>query len=41
MDCLLSVCDYIVEFVPASQNLQDGTEVEVKRKFSIHSVQVF
>ncbi|XP_048320673.1 rop guanine nucleotide exchange factor 3 isoform X2 [Ziziphus jujuba] len=30
MDCLLSVCDYIVEFVPAkSQNLQDGTAVEV------------
>ncbi|KAM7511984.1 hypothetical protein LguiB_010859 [Lonicera macranthoides] len=29
MDCLLSVCDYIVEFVPASQNLHDGTEVEV------------
>ncbi|KAF9613944.1 hypothetical protein IFM89_013479 [Coptis chinensis] len=23
MDCLLSVCDYIVEFVPASQNLPD------------------
>ncbi|KAA8516049.1 hypothetical protein F0562_019228 [Nyssa sinensis] len=29
MDCLLSVCDYIVEFIPASQNLQDGTPVEV------------
>ena len=30
MDCLLSVCDYIVEFIPKSQNLQDGTVLEVK-----------
>ncbi|CAK9143331.1 unnamed protein product [Ilex paraguariensis] len=29
MNCLLSVCDYIVELIPASQNLQDGTPVEV------------
>ncbi|KAF3441495.1 hypothetical protein FNV43_RR15409 [Rhamnella rubrinervis] len=30
MDCLLSVCDYIVEFVPTtSQSLQDGTAFEV------------
>ncbi|KAK9273557.1 hypothetical protein L1049_018367 [Liquidambar formosana] len=29
MGCLLSVCDYIVEFIPASQNLKDGTAVEV------------
>ncbi|KAJ6879407.1 rop guanine nucleotide exchange factor 3-like [Populus alba x Populus x berolinensis] len=29
MDCLLSVCDYIVEFIPKSQNLQDGTALEV------------
>ncbi|KAL9430180.1 hypothetical protein AB3S75_025542 [Citrus x aurantiifolia] len=29
MDCLLSVCDYIVEFVSESQNLRDGREVEV------------
>ncbi|KAI5564578.1 hypothetical protein BDE02_14G068600 [Populus trichocarpa] len=29
MDCLLSVCDYIVEFIPKSQNLQDGTVLEV------------
>ncbi|GMN44913.1 hypothetical protein TIFTF001_014105 [Ficus carica] len=30
MDCLLSVCDYIVEFIPTtSQNLQDGTAMEV------------
>ncbi|KAJ4826394.1 Rop guanine nucleotide exchange factor 3 [Turnera subulata] len=29
MDCLLSVCDYIVEFTPKSQNLQDGTFLEV------------
>ncbi|KAM2157128.1 hypothetical protein ACFX1R_042736 [Malus domestica] len=28
MNCLLSVCDYIVELIPISQNLQDGTEVE-------------
>lgn len=30
MNCLLSVCDYILEFIPTSQNLQDGTIVEVK-----------
>ena len=30
MNCLLSVCDYIVEFIPASQNLKDETVVEVK-----------
>ncbi|KAK1364342.1 Rop guanine nucleotide exchange factor 3 [Heracleum sosnowskyi] len=29
MNCLLSVCDYIVEFVPASQCLKDGTAVEI------------
>ncbi|KAF8697864.1 hypothetical protein HU200_035356 [Digitaria exilis] len=29
MDCLLSVCDYIVEFYPTSQTLPDGTKVEV------------
>ncbi|KAJ3681894.1 hypothetical protein LUZ60_014467 [Juncus effusus] len=29
MDCLLSVCDYIVEFYPSSQTLPDGTTVEV------------
>ncbi|CAN1237138.1 Rop guanine nucleotide exchange factor 3 [Linum grandiflorum] len=29
MDCLLSVCDYIVELVPKSQNLRDGTALEV------------
>ncbi|VFQ74744.1 unnamed protein product [Cuscuta campestris] len=29
MNCLLSVCDYIVEFVPTSQVLQDGTTIEV------------
>ncbi|KAL5572856.1 hypothetical protein UlMin_022453, partial [Ulmus minor] len=31
MDCLLSVCDYIVEFIPTSQNLQDGTALEVMK----------
>ncbi|CAN6294371.1 unnamed protein product [Urochloa humidicola] len=29
MDCLLSVCDYIVEFYPTTQSLPDGTKVEV------------
>nr|CAD1835139.1 unnamed protein product [Ananas comosus var. bracteatus] len=29
MDCLLSVCDYIVEFYPSSQKLPDGSTVEV------------
>ncbi|OAY49165.1 rop guanine nucleotide exchange factor 3 [Manihot esculenta] len=28
MDCLLSVCDYIVEFVPKSQNLKNGSALE-------------
>lgn len=30
MNCLLSVCDYIVEFAPTAQYLEDGTIVEVK-----------
>ncbi|XP_038979644.1 rop guanine nucleotide exchange factor 3 isoform X1 [Phoenix dactylifera] len=29
MDCLLSVCDYIVELYPSFQNLPDGTALEV------------
>jgi hypothetical protein len=29
MDCLLSVCDYIVEFFPSKQILPDGTAREV------------
>lgn len=29
MDCLLAVCDYIVEFTPDSQNFPDGTTLEV------------
>ncbi|XVF33328.1 hypothetical protein REPUB_Repub17cG0158900 [Reevesia pubescens] len=30
MDCLLSVCDYIVEFTPTkSQNLSNGTAIEI------------
>ncbi|XP_072986368.1 rop guanine nucleotide exchange factor 3-like [Typha latifolia] len=29
MDCLLSVCDYIVEFFPSSQAMPDGTTLEV------------
>ncbi|KAF5731733.1 putative Rop guanine nucleotide exchange factor [Tripterygium wilfordii] len=30
MDCLLSVCEYIVEFIPSrSQNLPNGTAIEV------------
>lgn len=32
MDCLLSVCDYILEFYPSSQTLPDGTTVEVRKK---------
>lgn len=31
MDCLLSVCDYIVEFIPSSQNLEDEIEVMTNR----------
>ncbi|KAM7476427.1 hypothetical protein LguiB_023670 [Lonicera macranthoides] len=31
MNCLLAVCDYIVEFIPASQNLQGGSAFEVMR----------
>ncbi|XP_071697101.1 rop guanine nucleotide exchange factor 3-like [Rutidosis leptorrhynchoides] len=29
MNCLLSVCDYIVEFVPTSHSLQNGKPMEV------------
>ncbi|KAK9147495.1 hypothetical protein Scep_006252 [Stephania cephalantha] len=29
MACLLSVCDYIVEFIPSSENIDDKTTVEV------------
>ncbi|XP_058225587.1 rop guanine nucleotide exchange factor 2-like [Rhododendron vialii] len=29
MNCLLSVCDYIVELVPKSKDLHDGTTLEV------------
>ncbi|KAK7292674.1 hypothetical protein RJT34_15525 [Clitoria ternatea] len=29
MNCLLSVCDYIVEFAPTAQYLEDGTIVEM------------
>ncbi|URE03814.1 monooxygenase [Musa troglodytarum] len=29
MDCLLSVCDYIVEFFPSSQTLPDGTTLDI------------
>ena len=30
MDCLLSVCDYIVEFFPSKEILPDGTIREVR-----------
>jgi hypothetical protein len=30
MDCLLSVCDYIVEFFPSKEILPDGTTREVR-----------
>ncbi|KAL5994377.1 Rop guanine nucleotide exchange factor 3 [Asimina triloba] len=29
MECLLSVCDFIVEFLPSSQSFQDGSTLEV------------
>ncbi|GLT84607.1 hypothetical protein SLE2022_028280 [Rubroshorea leprosula] len=29
MNCLLSVCDYMVEFIPKSQKLHNGTSVEI------------
>ncbi|XP_042416873.1 rop guanine nucleotide exchange factor 3-like isoform X2 [Zingiber officinale] len=29
MDCLVSVCDYIVEFFPSSQTLPDGTTLDI------------
>lgn len=31
MNCLLSICDYIVELIPVSQDLKDGTALEVKK----------
>lgn len=33
MDCLLSVCDYIVELTPVSQTLPNGTSVEVRLSY--------
>ena len=30
MDCLLSVCDYIVEFVP-----EDGNDLEASKSFQL------
>ncbi|ANM59537.1 RHO guanyl-nucleotide exchange factor 2 [Arabidopsis thaliana] len=33
MNCLLSVCDYIFEFIPKSQNLSNGATVELLRFF--------
>lgn len=33
MECLLSVCDYIVEFIPKSGNLGDGAIVEVNLQY--------
>lgn len=32
MNCLLSVCDYIVEFIPSSHSLQNGKAMEVPIK---------
>ncbi|MFS8005415.1 putative PRONE domain, Rop guanine nucleotide exchange factor [Helianthus anomalus] len=29
MNCLLSFCDYIVEFIPTSQSLQNGKAIDV------------
>lgn len=31
MNCLLSICDYIVELIPVSHDLKDGTALEVKK----------
>jgi hypothetical protein len=41
MDCLLSVCDYIVEFYPTTQTLPDGTKVEVLHCVSCLSMDFF
>jgi hypothetical protein len=38
MDCLLSVCDYIVEFYPSTQTLPDGTKVEVLHCIALHCI---
>jgi hypothetical protein len=39
MDCLLSVCDYIVEFFPSKEMLPDGTTREVRtEKLKPHSL---
>jgi PRONE (Plant-specific Rop nucleotide exchanger) len=40
MDCLLSVCEYIVELFPSSQSLPDGTKLEVSAQFSCISQQI-
>jgi len=36
MSCLMSVCDYIVEFAPTAQYLDDGTIVEVNYCFTLN-----
>lgn len=36
MDCLLSVCDYIVEFFPSKEMLPDGTTREVRIQTAEH-----
>jgi hypothetical protein len=35
MSCLMSVCDYIVEFAPTAQYLDDGTIVEVNYFYTL------
>lgn len=35
---LLSVSDYIVEFVPSQQKSKDGTNIEVSLSFPIHDL---
>ena len=37
MEWLLSPCDYIVELVPTSQSLQDGTTVAVSCRKTLDS----
>ena len=41
MDCLLSVCDYIVEFFPSKEMLPDGTTREVTTGITADSLKHF
>lgn len=39
MDCLLTVCEYIVELFPSSQSLPDGTKLEVTAPSDYYFIQ--